>query len=661
MNQPFDERAAELRDLFFLGAQEHLQALNESGLRLEAAPRDAEILREVRRIIHTLKGDSAVAGLHDVSELAHELEDVLTPEMADGDGRALAEVVLAAADMFDAILTAHRAQVEPPSGDPLRSLIWKLAQQAKPEDVRFATRFAPQFQWSEYEQLEIAAARQSGKTVFHVGIAISPECPMPVACRELVRKMLHEIGTVLALREDDNANSQTIEAALSCSHTREWLLERCRIPNVVSEAIVTEALEEKSAGTSAGETIRRPTLRVDAAKLDAAMDLAGELILGRSMLQQAVNEFSRRFPKDPLRTRLTEALSFQTQVLNQLQRSLLELRMVPMEQLFRRFPRQVRDLARQCGKSVRLNVEGGDTSLDKGILESLSEPLMHLVRNAVDHGIESAQQRAAAGKAAEAVIGLAARYEGSQVVLEVRDDGRGMDPRIILAKAVERGLISATAAAQLSPADAFKFIFEPGFSTAAEITEISGRGVGMDAVKAAIERLKGSVEVQTEPGRGTIVRLRVPLTLAMTRAMLFHAGPSLYAVPVDCLQDIVRLGDDNLETAAGREVLRLRDQVLPIVRVHASTSARAFAMVVSVAGRKYALAVDKIIGEEQLVLKTLDDQFASSEMVSGASVMGDGRVVLVLNIASVVERGMLPSAPPVSVKPASSSGLGATA
>ena len=667
MNPQFDDRGSELRDLFFLGAQEQIQALNEQGLKLEAAPQERAPLREVRRIVHTLKGDSAVAGLRDVSELAHELEDVLTPEIAQENGRALAEVVLAAADMFDALITAHRADVDPPSGDPLRSLIWKLAQRTDTSGAVFTPRLQPKFQWSEYEQVEIAAAQQRGEPLFELALSISPECPMPAACRELVKKVLHEIGKVLAIRPDDNnSDSLLVEAALSCAQSAQWIEERCRIPNVVSEALVRPlraAEPEAQPSASASEAVaRKATLRVDAAKLDAALDLAGELILGRSMLQQAIAEFARRFPKDPLRGKLTEALAFQTQVLNTLQRSLLDMRMVPVEQLFRRFPRVVRDLSRECNKPVTLVMHDGGTELDKAILDTLADPLTHLLRNAVDHGIESPEQRAAAGKPTQAKIELNARYEGSQAVIEVVDDGRGMDAARIIAKALQRGMMSSTDAAHITAAEALKFIFEPGFSTAPQITEISGRGVGMDAVKAAVERLKGTVELHTDPGRGTRVAMRVPLTLAIARAMLCQAKGGLFAIPVEALQDVVRLTSEVVETVGGRETLRLRDQVIPIVRLNGAAGSRNFALVVAVAGRKYAIAVEKVVGEEQLVLKTLDQQLAASELVSGASVLGDGRVVLVLNVAAVVERGMSHSLQVIVASPAGAgSGMEASA
>lgn len=661
MNPLPDERASELRDLFFLGAQEQLQALNELGLRLEAAPQDEDALREVCRLVHTLKGDSAVAGLRDLSELAHELEDVLTPELASAGGRALAEIVLAAADMFDAMITAFRADVAAPSGDPLRSLMWKLAQRQPAAVPPLSPPVEPRFAWTEYEQRAIRDALQRGEMVYHIAVILAPDCAMPAAAQELVRKALREIGAVLALSPESAAGTHSLEAAVSSAQPLSWILERCRVPNLVADVQVVPARQAGDAEAPPAQTPREgsrgTTLRVETAKLDQALDLAGELILSRSMLQQVLLEFTRRDPRDPLRARLSEALAFQTQVLNGLQRSLLDLRMVQVQQLFRRFPRMVRDLAKSCHKAVALIIEGGETTLDKMVLDALAEPLAHLVRNAVDHGLETPEERARAGKPAQGSLRLQARHEGGLALIEVADDGRGIDAAKVKARALECRFVTDAQARTLSDADALKFIFEAGFSTAPEITQISGRGVGLDAVKATVEHLKGSVEVQSDPGRGTRILLRVPLTLAITRAMLFQSSGRLYAVPVDLLHDVVRVTPDLVESAGGRELLRLREQLMPLVHLPDSAPSqpsRCFALVLGVAGRKYALLVDKVLGQEQLVLKPLEGPHIASELVSGASVLGDGRVVLVLNIPTVIERGLakaLPSSAPTPHQP----------
>jgi two-component system chemotaxis sensor kinase CheA len=288
---------------------------------------------------------------------------------------------------------------------------------------------------------------------------------------------------------------------------------------------------------------------------------------------------------------------------------------------------------------------GQNTDLDKGILDALGEPLTHLVRNAVDHGIEASEARIAAGKQARGTVRLNAYHQGNQVVIEIRDDGRGIDSAILVAKAVERGIISPEESRHLNDTDALNLIFESGLTTATEVTEVSGRGVGMDVVKTVLDRLKGTVTIATEPGRGTTFFLRVPLTLASIQALLFRSGERLYAVPLSSVLEITRATETDIHRVDQHEVLQLRNHLLTVVRldrlgsIHAvKNRKRCFVIVIGASERKFGLLVDSLVGEEELVIKTLGDHFATSELVSGASILGDGTVVLILNVASVVAR-----------------------
>lgn len=686
-----EDRNSDLRDIFFESAQELLQALNEGGLDLERVPGDPEVIKKVRRTVHTLKGDSAACGYRELSDLAHELEDVLAADASRLRSEALAEVVLTAADTFHAMLAAYRGNLQPPAGDALRSHIHQLL--GKPAEVPpTATKTkAPvpaargaKFDWSEYEQLMITEALHRGDTVFNVGLRIDPNSQMRAAALQLVRNLLHSLGTVLALRPEDNTAAETvdfIEAAVVSSLNRESLLKKCRIPLVVAEVIVERAIvsetpeqemlvalldseadvvtaevkavqegtsEPKKKDSNAGRAlaaVAESTLRVDAARIDAVMNLVGELIIGKSMLQRAVQEFDRRHPKDPLRSKFADSLSFQSRVLDDLQKSVMKIRMVPVEQLFRRLPRILRDVAKLRGKDVALELAGQNTDLDKGILDALGEPLTHLVRNAVDHGIESSEARIAAGKSARGTVRLNAYHQGNQVVIEVRDDGQGINRKKLIAKAIERGIISVEESQKLSDPEAFNLIFESGLTTAAEVTEVSGRGVGMDVVKTVLDRLKGTVSISTEPGKGTTFFLRVPLTLASIQALLFRAGERLYAVPLSSVLEITRVTEADIHRVDQREVLQLRNHLLTVVRldrlgsIHAvETRKRCFAIVIGSTERRFGLLVDSLVGEEELVIKTLGDYFATSDLVSGASILGDGTVVLILNVASVVAR-----------------------
>jgi two-component system chemotaxis sensor kinase CheA len=709
-----DERAAELRELFFESAQELLQALNEQGLELEKRPGDPEAVRSIRRTVHTLKGDSAACGFRELSELSHELEDVLKPELAVAAGGALAELMLSAADMFDALLAAYRGNMQPPKADPLRAMIARLlrnpaAQAAKAELV-------PKFQWSEYDRLSMEGAISNGQQVFSVALAIDRNCPMRAAALELIFKVLSECGLVLARHPEEipaDVIIETVEVAIATKLDQAAIRAKCFIPTIVENiviqpwtpsvhtaqpspsdhdvlgitgssmpvsALVAEELDEVlvESATRDGEAPGRKarveftaaaenTLRVDAERIDTVMNLVGELIIGKSMLHQTINEFGKRFPKDPLKMRFSDALSKQAQILNLLQRSVMKIRMVPVDQLFRRFPRVLRDTAKLCGKDVQLVTMGQDTDLDKGILDQLAEPLTHLVRNAVSHGIESAEDRVAAGKSPQGFVKLSAYHQANHVVIEINDDGRGIDAVKVAKKALESGTVTEDEIARMSDQQKLELIFESGLSTADAVTEVSGRGVGMDVVRNVVARLKGSVHIISVPGKGTTIRMTLPLTLAIIKALLFSVGEQFYAVPLNSVVEITRASYDQVHRVDNCEVLQMRDEVVTLARLsrlmpetHESSISKFFVVVVRMGDRKFGLLVDKLVGEDELVIKAMDDQLVATDLVSGASIMGDGTVALILNIPALVERVAHVGIPMRSVPmPTVSSGIGA--
>jgi two-component system, chemotaxis family, sensor kinase CheA len=680
-----EDRGTELRALFFESANELLQSLNESGLELEARPADEEVIRSVRRVVHTLKGDSAACGFTKLSEIAHELEDILIPQMGKLHGAKFAEVVLFAADSFEAMLSAYQREVEPPSVEALRAMVQQLrdAPASSAAVTGSVTVLPTGFEWSEYEQLMISEAIHRGENVFNVALRIDQSSDMRAAAFQLIRNVLHGCGTVIALRPEDNSAAATVEvveAALATSHSQEQLTQKCRIPAIVSHVVVELASHGKTAehelladlldahaakvnaavadsGDQAGKpgalgsavaAVAESTLRVDAARIDSVMNLVGELIIGKSMLNRALIEFDRTHAKDPVRAKLADALAFQARVLDELHKSVLKIRMVPVEQLFRRFPRVVRDVAKHCGKDVALEIAGQNTDLDKGILDALAEPLTHIVRNAVDHGIESSEDRIAAGKGARGTIYLNAYHQGTQVVIEVRDDGRGVDLDRIRKQAVQQGLIKAEDASRLLDSELTNMIFEPGFSTASQVTEVSGRGVGMDVVRTVLDKLKGTVHVISNPGQGTTIQLRAPLTLASIQTLLFRISGRLFAVPISSVVEITRVSGEEIHRVDHREVLRLRDQVLTLVRlnslqgIHAvdsrQTAKKNFVIVIGAAEKRFGLIVDQLVGEEELVIKALPADIVASDLVSGASILGDGTVVLILNVPAVLSR-----------------------
>ena len=682
MTSPPDDRMSELHDLFFESAGELVQALNEQALALEKSPGDAETLRGIRRTVHTLKGDAAACGFNELSELAHEFEDVLTLENPAANP-LVPDVALRAADVFVSMLEAYRNQKRTPDVGPLRAEIARLAHPdtipaaAKVSEKRTSKRAVTVVPWPEYAQVTIDRAMGEGKRVYHVRVQLDPQCAMPIAACQLIQVALSSLGEVLATYPEKEAVVSQLEIALASDKSAEVIRSKCRIPTIAqsakvvlwkgkasSSAPVVASPEPESAGpavapsrevaahvpadespAAVASSTTDNTLRVDAEKIDTVLNLVGELILAKSMWQQALNEFGQRFPKDDLRGKFSDVMAFQSRALNDLQRSVMKIRMVPVEQLFRRFPRVVRDVARQCGKDIELVVKGADTDLDKRILDALAEPLTHLVRNAIGHGIETSAERVRAGKPGQGTLRLNAYHQGNQVVIEVSDDGNGIEVTKVRQRALSQGLLTAEEAAALSDGQTVELILRPGFSTAAEITELSGRGVGLDVVHSVMDRLKGTVQIETEAGRGTTFRLRLPLTLAIIKALLFDVEHRLYAIALNSVAEITRTTEDQVHQVENYEVLQLRNQVLPLLRLGAppqpeTASARnkIFVLVTSSGDRKFGLIVDDLVGEEELVIKAIDDQSISTDLISGASILGDGRVVLILNLLALVER-----------------------
>jgi two-component system chemotaxis sensor kinase CheA len=686
VSQYTDDRGSELKELFFESAQELLQALNDEALKLEKSPGDVEIVRTIRRIVHTLKGDAATCGYRELSNSAHELEDALSLDSVSAYS-TLAEVAFSAADTFNAMVAAYRRKAKPPSAEPLRKMIRALTEAPQAPNKRGKKKISKtskpmaQSAWTEYEKLAAEKAMSLGKRVYHVTTFIDPHCAMPIAARQLLLNALSSVGEVIAARPEPGspASAKHAELLVASDKSADQVSAKCRIPTVISKVGVV-ALKSKVTGKKpaaapisdeksallapasepearlvssldeAGSSKAFPAaaeniLRVDAERIDSVLNLVGELIIGKSMMQQTFLEFSRRFPKEAMRGRFSDAMAFQTRVLSDLQRSVMKIRMVPVEQLFRRFPRMVRDVAKQCGKEVDLLLSGEDTDLDKSLLDAIAEPLTHLVRNAISHGIESPEERSRQGKPARGTIHLTAYHHGNQVVVEVSDDGRGIDSRKVKAKALEKGLVTAEEADALSEADVLELVLRPGFSTADEITEIAGRGVGLDVVQTVLHRLKGSVDIATRPGQGTTFRLKLPLTLAIIKALLFRVEQRLYAVPLNGVAEMARAQESELHQVDGYEVLQLRNQVLPLIRLGRPAAERPdpaaskiFVLVIAWGDRKLGLIVDALEGEDELVIKALDDQTVATDLVSGASILGDGRVVLIVNLAAIIER-----------------------
>lgn len=614
----FDEaELVELRAMFFEQATEVIDSLAELILRVERDPSDAEALRTIRRAVHTLKGDSTAFGFGELTSLAHKYEDALD-KVRQGDGiasRALIDLLLGGADALAAIVAHYREDSPLPETS---ELVRALASLDKGEE---APRKEPTHEPSALlapilGEAQHLAAETGSHSMNESGMVVGP------ATEVTPEVGLGQAGDGLVSADETSADEDRRTAA-----------ER----------------RTESDRRAAGRPTHSMTLRVESERIDNAMNLVGELIIQRSMISTIAAELRADRPGDELTRRLNEAVALSGRTLSELQESVMRMRLVAIDQVFKRFPRVVRDSGIKLGKSLRMEVEGGQTEIDKSIVELISDPLIHLVRNACDHGIEMPAARVAAGKPAEGVIRLKARRAGNQIAVEVEDDGAGLDPVRIVAKAIEKGLVTRSETADWTDQQKLALIFAAGFSTKEQVSDMSGRGVGMDVVRTSVDSLGGSVTLSSVVGQGSRVTIKLPLTMAIVRAMLFESCNRKFALPLDSIREITRLQVGEAKTIDGKEVLRLRDRVLPLIRIDEALTLRApaerdpatrlFVFVIDLGdGRDVGIAVERLHGEQELVLKTVDDALTKSAVVAGASILGDGSVVLILDANAIVDQ-----------------------
>jgi len=390
------------------------------------------------------------------------------------------------------------------------------------------------------------------------------------------------------------------------------------------------------------------TIRVETGRLDKLMNLVGELVLGRNRISQTVRLVQEKLQDDRLIQDLSSAVDFLDFVTSDLQRAVLKTRMQPVSKIFNRFTRTVRDIARDLGKEVKLIIEGAETELDKSVIDELGDPLIHLLRNSVDHGIEMPDVRHQMGKNPVGTIILSALHEGNHILISIVDDGKGINPEVIKAKAIKMGLVSAEEAARLPSKEIVDFIFLPGFSTAEKVTNLSGRGVGMDVVKTSIEKLNGIVEITTAVGQGTTFTIRLPLTLAIIQALQIQVAHEIFAIPLTSIIETLRVSAEQIQTISGKEVIRFRNNIIPLIRLHdvfnipshSQTTGvkkhKFYIVVAGVADKKIGIMVDKIVGQEEVVVKNMGKLLENTPGISGACIGGDGKITLILDLSSLL-------------------------
>jgi len=648
------EELLALKTTFYVQTAEMLQEFSQRVLALEGANDSPEILRALERSVHTIKGDSMALGFDALAKLAHRLEDYFrglrdSPVLE----RQAIDLVLACGDTMTELLDAYCA--DPPKPIPsIESLCERLVPAVEPCTT---------------EMVMLEEPAPQGR-VYRLTVWFAKDCLMRSAGAFLVRQRLSKLGRIRSASPDPE--SPEIETTpqwvvdLEASNGKEEIRRAAKVPGVTARVMLREQkltagariepapVESDDEGSfartaPASATVVSDQLRVEVSKIDRIMNLVGELVIGRSMVTQALSEFSSGDAQGTAADRLSDANGFLERTMTELQAAVLKIRMVPVEHVFRRFPRVVRDLAHSRGRKVDLDIQGGLTELDKSIVDALGEPLLHLVRNAIDHGLESPRERELAGKPPTGTLKLAAFYEGNHAHVVVEDDGRGIDLARVGERAVALGFIEPSQLDAMTPSDILNTIYQPGFSTRETVSDISGRGIGMDVVRESIENLKGVIELSTAPGKGTRFLIRLPLTLAILRAVLVEVAGKAFAIPLTGVLEIVRLPRDRATSILGHGVLHWRDQVVPLVSLRAALGfpecespstahGRDFVLLVGEAERRVGLVAEGLLGEQELVVKPIEDPLARSPGVAGASILGDGRVVLILHTRGILDK-----------------------
>jgi len=653
--------------IFFDEAEELLRVFEEGVLGLEAAPQDRELLHSIFRAAHTLKGNSSMLGFERIATMTHALEELLVRLRAGESApqREVIDTLLAANDMLRLLVGRARAGDD---GDVpgLGALVDALADHAQSVGHRPAAPAAA------------AAPEPPAPPAAEVLYEVRFEPPGDLLRRGLdplrLLDALSQLGELVRVRGDASALPPLADLDPEASYLvfTAWVRTRASRadveacfdfvdePGAVRVSVAGGARPGDAAAAeatapavvTAHERLRwasendTHSIRVATEKVDRLVDLVGELVITQSMVAQIVHQLGQDGKAPERLPELQEAVAQMDRHARDLEERVMAIRMLPIRTVFGRFSRVVRDLAQALGKRVAFETRGDETELDKTVIERIGDPLMHLVRNAVDHGIEPPHDRRAAGKPEVGRITLSAYQQGGAICIEIQDDGRGLERERIWRKAVDAGLVGRDDA--LSEDQVLALIFQPGFSTAEHVTELSGRGVGMDVVKRNVEALGGSISIVSVPGRGTTFRIKLPLTLAILEGQALRVGEQVYILPLATITESVRPGRESLRSVFGaQEAFMMRGEVLPFVRLHrlfgvpeaVEDPTRGLAVVVEHDGRRVALLVDELLGQQQFVIKSLDHNFQRVDGIAGATILGDGRVALILDVPGLVAMG----------------------
>lgn len=609
----------EIIEDFLVESFEMIDQLDQDLIELENNPKDLDLLNRIFRVAHTIKGSSSFLGFDVLTRLTHNMEDVLN-KARKGDleiTHEVMDVILESVDLMKALLEAIKDSGSDDRGIEIDNTVKKLEAVSNGESL------------SDVAQEEEKQEENGGEEKDYSNLS--------------AQEVEAEIERLLAERQEQDRQKRKAKKQAQQEKATEAKVEEKIEKKTEKEIKKAEAPKEERVPTTSIEQ----TVRVDVKRLDHLMNLIGELVLGKNRLLRIHGDISDKYNNNTLSEELNQIVSSISTVTTDLQLAVMKTRMLPIVKVFNKFPRMVRDLSRELGKSIELIMSGEETELDKSIIEEIGDPLVHIIRNSCDHGIESPEVRAERGKSETGKIILKAYNEGNHIVIEIQDDGKGLDPEALKSKALEKGLITDRDVATMSDKEAFSLIFKAGFSTAAAITNISGRGVGMDVVKTNIEKLNGIIDVESQLGLGTTLKLKIPLTLAIIQALIVGVQEEFYAIPLSSVLETVRISQEEIYTVDGKSVLRLRDEVLPLVHMSSifevkndfGSAKEIYVVIIGLAEQKIGMIVDCLIGQEEVVIKSLGEYLKNIQGIAGATVRGDGKITLIVDVVAIMEMG----------------------
>ncbi|GAA8767803.1 chemotaxis histidine kinase/response regulator CheAY2 [Helicobacter pylori] len=649
----------EIMEDFLIEAFEMNEQLDQDLVELEHNPEDLDLLNRIFRVAHTIKGSSSFLNLNILTRLTHNMEDVLnrarkgeikiTPDIMD--------VVLRSIDLMKTLLVTIR-DTGSDTNNGKENEIEEAVKQLQAitsqnlEGAKEGTKEAPKKENQEEAKKENIKENQENKakapTVENSAsdnpLADEPDLDYANMSAEEVEA---EIERLLNKRQEADKErraqkKQEAKPKQEVAPTKEApKTETPKAPKTETKAKAKADTEENKAPSIGVEQ----TVRVDVRRLDHLMNLIGELVLGKNRLIRIYGDVEERYDGEKFLEELNQVVSSISAVTTDLQLAVMKTRMQPVGKVFNKFPRMVRDLSRELGKSIELIIEGEETELDKSIVEEIGDPLIHIIRNSCDHGIEPLEERRRLNKPETGKVQLSAYNEGNHIVIKISDDGKGLDPVMLKEKAIEKGVISERDAEGMSDREAFNLIFKPGFSTAKVVSNVSGRGVGMDVVKTNIEKLNGIIEIDSEVGVGTTQKLKIPLTLAIIQALLVGVQEEYYAIPLSSVLETVRISQDEIYTVDGKSVLRLRDEVLSLVRLSdifkvdaiLESNSDVYVVIIGLADQKIGVIVDYLIGQEEVVIKSLGYYLKNTRGIAGATVRGDGKITLIVDVGAMMD------------------------